>query len=44
MFKVLFILAVGILIGWNVPQPAFAKRIQDRIVAWVKDLSKRNKE
>lgn len=32
----LFFLAVGAFIGWNLPQPEFAKRIQARLVALVK--------
>lgn len=27
-------LLVGLFIGWNFPQPAFAKALQARIVAW----------
>ncbi len=29
-------IAVGIIIGWNLPQPAFAAVLQQKAVAWVK--------
>lgn len=29
--------AVGVLVGWNLPQPQYAKNLQDKIVAKVKD-------
>ena len=34
----LFVLAIGIVIGWNVPQPAWAKALQDKIVDFVRNL------
>lgn len=34
----LALIIIGIVIGWNIPQPAVAKRIQDQIVAWIKNL------
>jgi len=38
MLETLFWLAVGAFVGWNFPQPEFAKRIQARvIVAFRKD-------
>ena len=27
--------AIGLVVGWNLPQPAFAKAIQDKIVGWI---------
>lgn len=33
MLETLFWLALGAFVGWNFPQPEFAKRIQARIVA-----------
>jgi hypothetical protein len=33
---VLFSVCVGIVIGWNVPQPAWAKSAQDKVVALFK--------
>jgi hypothetical protein len=34
----LFWIAVGIVIGWNLPQPAWAREWQNKIVANVKKL------
>jgi len=31
MLSVLFWIAVGAFIGWNLPQPEFAKRIQSNL-------------
>ena len=36
MLETLFWLAVGAFIGWNFPQPDFAKRIQARVMAVIK--------
>jgi hypothetical protein len=36
MWIVLFSVCVGIVIGWNVPQPAWAKSAQDKVVALFK--------
>ena len=30
----LFWVLVGLAIGWNFPQPLYAKYIQERLVAW----------
>jgi len=39
MLETLFWLAVGAFVGWNFPQPEFAKRIQTRVMAaFKKDL------
>lgn len=38
MLYTLFILAVGIVIGWNVPQPPWAKDLQDRVMRSVKAI------
>jgi hypothetical protein len=32
MFAVLIAVAIGIVIGWNWPQPPWAKDMQDRVV------------
>jgi hypothetical protein len=32
MLEALFWISVGALIGWNIPQPEFAKNIQQKIV------------
>lgn len=40
MFEILLIL-IGIVIGWNLPQPAWARDLQDRVVAAIRDAAKR---
>ncbi len=27
--------AIGLVVGWNLPQPAFAKAIQNTLVGWI---------
>lgn len=34
----LFWLVVGLFIGWNVPQPTYAKMVQDKVVKLAKML------
>ena len=36
MWSTLFWICVGILIGWNLPQPAWARSLQDRAVIAIK--------
>lgn len=36
MLETLFWLALGAFVGWNFPQPDFAKRIQVRVMAMFK--------
>ena len=36
MLETLFWLVLGAFIGWNFPQPEFAKRIQTRVMAVIK--------
>ena len=31
----LLVLIIGIFIGWNLPQPAWAKAIQDKLVGLI---------
>jgi hypothetical protein len=38
----LIILAIGIVIGWNLPQPPWARDIQERIVTAVKSMMEKN--
>ena len=35
----LFWIAVGMFIGWNLPQPAWARDLQAKVVAAIKTLS-----
>ncbi len=34
----LLILIIGVFIGWNLPQPPWAKELQDRVVTMVRSL------
>lgn len=36
MWSTLFWICVGIFIGWNLPQPAWVKSLQDKVVAAIK--------
>jgi hypothetical protein len=36
MLETIFWLAVGAFIGWNIPQPEFAKTIQAKILSLIK--------
>jgi hypothetical protein len=36
MLETLFWLALGAFVGWNFPQPEFAKRIQARVMVMFK--------
>lgn len=36
MLETLFWLAIGAFIGWNFPQPEFAKNLQAKILAAIK--------
>ncbi len=36
--KLFFGGAIGLVVGWNLPQPAYAKVIQDKVVEWVSAL------
>ena len=36
MFDILLWVAVGVFVGWNLPQPAWAVWVQDRVVGFFK--------
>jgi hypothetical protein len=36
MFEILLWLAVGVFVGWNFPQPEFAKNIQSKLTGLIK--------
>jgi hypothetical protein len=38
MLEALFWIAVGAAIGWNFPQPSWAKVAQEKIVGWFGSL------
>ena len=29
-------IAVGVIVGWNLPQPEWAHTLQEKVVTWVK--------
>ncbi len=37
----LLILIIGIFIGWNLPQPAWAKTIQERLLDMMRSMMSR---
>jgi len=36
--KIVLVGALGVFVGWNLPQPSWAKTLQDKVVALVKAL------
>ena len=36
MLDILFWIAVGAFVGWNFPQPGYAKWVQDKVMGWFK--------
>ncbi|AGA90055.1 hypothetical protein Thimo_1258 [Thioflavicoccus mobilis 8321] len=38
MLSALIILVIGIIIGWNWPQPPWARDAQNKVVAWIRSL------
>jgi hypothetical protein len=43
MLSSLFWVLVGVFIGWNTPQPAWAKRLQDRVMGLVQEVLGKSK-
>ena len=41
MLQILFFVAVGIVIGWNLPQPPWARDLQAKAVHAIRDLIKK---
>jgi hypothetical protein len=37
----LLALVIGMFIGWNLPQPAWAKAIQDKVVEAIRGITRR---
>ena len=35
----LFSIAIGIVIGWNLPQPPWARQWQQQVVDWVRSIT-----
>ena len=40
MTDIIFWVAVGAFIGWNVPQPWYAKWVEDKVRTWLAGFSK----
>jgi hypothetical protein len=40
MIQVLIYITIGTFIGWNLPQPEWAKQLQTRITDYIKGLNK----
>jgi len=38
MLETLLILAIGIVIGWNIPQPLWARDLQEQAVSSIKAM------
>jgi hypothetical protein len=39
MFTMLLFIGIGIVIGWNLPQPVWAKDIQDKAVQAIRGIA-----
>lgn len=37
MFGVLFGIAIGLIVGWNLPQPKWAKDLQSKVIKTTDD-------
>lgn len=44
MLDTLFVILIGMFIGWNLPQPAYAKWIQDWIMSKLRRIVHREPE
>ncbi|HYN77319.1 MAG TPA: hypothetical protein VES73_05960 [Lamprocystis sp. (in: g-proteobacteria)] len=42
MFTALFFIAVGIVIGWNLPQPTWATEWQTKALSFVRSLTNKS--
>ncbi len=40
MIEFLIYILIGAFIGWNLPQPAWAKQLQEKIISYIKGISK----
>lgn len=38
MMDMIFYIVIGMFIGWNLPQPLYAKFIQDKVLTFVRNL------
>jgi len=38
MLEIALLILIGMFIGWNLPQPKYAKALQDLVVSWYRRL------
>ena len=38
MIEIIIYILIGMFIGWNFPQPAYAAKIQTIVVGWIKSF------
>lgn len=43
MIEILFFIAVGMFIGWNLPQPPWARQLQDKAVRFFYGLTDKSR-
>lgn len=44
MLDTLFIIIIGMFIGWNLPQPAYAKWIQEWIMSKIRSFASKKED
>ncbi|MEA3411978.1 MAG: hypothetical protein U9R74_10630 [Pseudomonadota bacterium] len=42
MFTALFYICIGIIIGWNLPQPQWARDVQEKVMASLRELGNKS--
>lgn len=40
----LLLILVGMFVGWNIPQPTYAKMIQDWVMSKIRNFSKKDED
>lgn len=40
MLQAIIFIVIGVFLGWQIPQPSWAKSIQNKVVSWIKGISK----
>lgn len=43
MLEAIVLITVGAFIGWSIPQPSWAKVIQEKVITWVKNKIRGNR-
>ena len=44
MMNTLLLILLGMFIGWNFPQPAYAKFIQDKVLGFFRNLTSKKED